>query len=75
MNNKIVLLIASLCALLRVVSAEAGVAIPATGAWDSYWGAQYPWCLTGGVGTAGADLFVCRRNVRIVPIEGTQQLL
>ena len=69
------LLIASLCALLRVVSAEAGEARVGDGLWETYWGAQYPWCVEGAPGTPGADLFVCRRNVRIVPIEGTQQLL
>lgn len=75
MDNKLViLLIASICTLTHVARAEAGEAVVPDGTWATYWTAQYPWCMTGaytaGAVPGGADLFVCRRNVRIVPIEG-----
>ena len=72
MNNKLVLLIASICTLTHVARAEAGVAVVPDGTWRTYWSGQYPWCEQGPA--AGALLFVCRRNVRIVPIEGTTSL-
>lgn len=64
----------NMMSLLDVARGEPGVAIPAAGAtyWhnvDTYWSAQYPWCKT------GSALFVCRRNVKIVPIEGVLSLV
>jgi len=55
MNNILVLLLtASICSLLDVARAEAGVAIVnVAGAPEWYWAAQYPWC------AAGSKLFVC----------------
>jgi hypothetical protein len=76
MDNKLViLLIASICTLTHVARAEAGEAVVPDGTWATYWTGQYPWCMQGaapaaGAAPTGADLFVCRRNVRIVPIEG-----
>jgi len=70
MNNILVLLLsASICSLLDPARGEEGVAIPADGSAATYWAAQYPWCAT------GSTLFVCKRNVRIVPIEGSDGLL
>ena len=67
MNKITFLLIFSIVSVYRA-NAEDGVWSVPDGSASTYWTGMYPWC------SNTSELFVCKRNVRIVPMEGVQQL-